>query len=102
MKYDPLVFPIVPPRDGAFSHHLEVGTFPSEFISPSISGPFLRDYDYLGCPREVVDFFKTDIVDFAYVLFQFQCYCAHPLGLYEIPILLTYELSPLSMGFYSV
>ena len=42
MKDSPLVFPVVPQKDGALVHRLKVGTFPANFVFPSVLDPFLR------------------------------------------------------------
>ena len=49
-------FYVVSHKDRAFSHHLEVGPLPSNFICSSGLGPFLRDDEVLGSSKEVVDF----------------------------------------------
>ena len=51
MKYVPLLFTIFPHEDGSFTHPLEVGPFPSDFIFPSVPGPFLRADEDLGRSR---------------------------------------------------
>ena len=58
MKDGTLVLPVVPYEDGSFDYHLEIGTLPSEFIFPSVTGPFLRSDEDLGYPKEVVDILK--------------------------------------------
>ena len=55
MKGGPLGFTVVPNEDGTFDNHIEVGTFPSGFIFPSVPGPLLRDEKELGPSREVVE-----------------------------------------------
>ena len=55
MEDGPLVFSIVPHKDGTFYHQLEVVPFPSDFIFPSVPVPFLRADDELGILREVLD-----------------------------------------------
>ena len=47
MKYGPLKFTVVTHKDGAFYHHLEVGTLPSEFLFSSVLGSFIRDDEEL-------------------------------------------------------
>ena len=39
-----------PHKDVVFAHHLEVGTFPSNFLFPSIPGPFLEMIRSLDTP----------------------------------------------------
>ena len=56
----------------SFAHHLEVGPFPSDFIFPSVPGPFLRADEDLGRSMEVVDIFKYKIVKFTCVIFRVQ------------------------------
>ena len=51
VKYGPLIFHVFPHKDSAFSHHLEVGIFPSNFIFSSVPGPLLRVDEFLGLPR---------------------------------------------------
>ena len=85
MKDDPSWFTVVPHKYRSFSHHLEVGPFPSNFIFPSVPGPFLRAHEELGRSSEVVDLFKSESVKFTYVLFQFQDDSSYSLGLDEPP-----------------
>ena len=54
VKYGPFIFNFVPHKYGAFSHHLELGLFPSNLIFPSDPGPFLRANEELGRPSTVV------------------------------------------------
>ena len=85
MKGFPLWFPVVPHEDRVFSHHLEVGFFPSEFVFSSIMGPFLRGNEELGSSKEVVDLFEIKVVDLTRVLFQIQDNSEYPLVIYDTP-----------------
>ena len=78
-------FTIVPHKDGARAHHLEVVLSPAHFGSPSVSGPFIRADEDLGRPREVVDIIEVYIVDFFCIVFQVQYNSAYPLVLDETP-----------------
>ena len=99
MKDGPLWFPVVLNKNIAFSHHLEVGISPSNFIFVSVPGPFLRADEELGRSREVVDLFKSKIVNFTCAVFQVHDEGTYiPLGLMIYPIPLTYVLSPFSRG----
>ena len=69
MEDFPLWFPVVPNDDRAFSHHLELGLFPSDFIFSSVPGPCFRDDEKIGRSREVVDLFKNNNVKFTCVVF---------------------------------
>ena len=51
-----LWFNVVPHKDEVFAYNLEVGTFPSHFILPSVPGQFLRADEELRRLRKVVDF----------------------------------------------
>ena len=95
MKYGPLGFPIVPHKDVALSHHVEVGPFPSNSGLPSVPGPFLGAGEDLGRPREVVDVFKANIVDFTCVILQVQGNIAYPLGLDDPPNSVDFCIVPL-------
>ena len=55
MKDGILVFPVVPHKYGELVHHLGICPFPDNFDFYYVPGPFLRDDEELGCPREVVD-----------------------------------------------
>ena len=81
MKYDTLWFFVVPHKYKAFSHHLEVGHFPSKFIFSSVLEPFLREDEEIGHSREVVDLLKSKIVNFYCFIFQVQDNGAYPLGI---------------------
>ena len=89
MKNGHLWFTVVPHEYRAFSRHLEVGTFPSYFILYSVPGTFLWADKELGCSREVVDFFKNNILKFAYAVFQVQDDGAYTLELDDPPMPLT-------------
>ena len=60
---------MVPNKDRAIYHHLKVGPFPSDFISPSVQVLFLRVDEEIGRPREVVDVLKLEIFYFISVIF---------------------------------
>ena len=62
MKNIPLGLHVVPHRDGALDHHIEVGPCPSNFRFSSVLGPFLRADEELGCHRELVYIYEIDIV----------------------------------------
>ena len=78
-------FTVVPHKGGAFTHQLEVGTFPSDFIIPYVQGLFLMADEELWYSREVVDVLKDNILMFACVVFRFQDDGAYLLGLDEPP-----------------
>ena len=81
-----------------FFYRLEVGPFPSDFISC----PFLRSDEEIGRSIEVVDLFKSKSVNFTCVVFQVQDSSACPLR-FMIPAMpLTSVSSPFSRGLYSV
>ena len=80
-----LLFTVVPQKYRSFSHHLEVGPFPSKFFFSSILDPFLRYDEELGGPREVVDILKIDIVEFICDIFQVQVKSSHPLDIGDPP-----------------
>ena len=85
VKDGPLAFLVVPHNNGAFSHYLEVGPFSSEFIFTSVPIPFLRADEDLGCPRNVAEVSKNEIVEFTCVIFQVQANGAYPLGINDPP-----------------
>ena len=99
MKGGPLVFAVVPHKDGALSHHLELGTFPTNFWLPYVPGPLLRVDKELGCPTEVVKIFEIEVTNFAWVVFQVQDNGAYALGFYDPPIPFTYASYPGSIRF---
>ena len=72
MTFGPLWFTVVPHEDRAFSHHLEVGPFSSDFILYYDPGPFLRTNEELGRSREVLDLFKSKVVLFTCSILQVQ------------------------------
>ena len=72
------MFLVVTHKYGALSHHLDVVPFPSNFSLPSAG-------EDLGRPREVLDVFKTDIVDLTCFIFHVQGYGAYPLGVFDPP-----------------
>ena len=79
-----MVFPVVTHKDISLAHHLKAGPFPSNFSFSSFLGLFLRDDEDLGCPREVVDVFKSEIVYFTFVVFWVHDDGSCPLGLDEL------------------
>ena len=85
MKDGPLLFPVVPHEDRAFSHQLEVVPFPSDFVLSSVLGPFLRAGEERGCSSKVVYLFKSKVVEFTCVDFQVQENGAYPLCFYDPP-----------------
>ena len=93
MKDGPLGFPVFPQEDGAFTHHLEVGPFTSDFIFPSAPGQFLRAGEELGSSREVTD--KKKIVEFNFFIFQVQNDGAYPLGIDDPPNAINFCIVPL-------
>ena len=69
------------------------------YIFSYVLGPFLRSDEELGRSREVVDLFKSKIVNFTCAVFQVHDEGTYiPLGLMIYPIPLTYVLSPFSRG----
>ena len=95
-------FTFFPNKDRALSHHLEVGTFPSDFIFSSVQGPFLRADEEFGRSSEVVELFKIKVVNFTCVLFQVQDYGAYALGIDETPNSIDFWIFPFSRFLYSV
>ena len=81
MKDGPFLFPVIPHKGRAFSHHLDVGPFPSDFFFSSVLGPFMRADEKLERSREVLDLFESRVVDFTLVIFQVQDNGAYPLGI---------------------
>ena len=63
------------------SHHLEVDSFPSNFILYSAPGPFLMADEELGWSKEIVDIKNIYIVEFTCVIFQVQDVGTYPLGI---------------------
>ena len=102
MKYGPLWFPVVPHKDREFPHNLEVGTFPSDFIFPSLPGPFLRADEDLGCTREIIYLLKNKILEFTCVLFQVQDNGSYCLGLDDPQMLLNSVSYPFYRGLHCV
>ena len=96
MKDGPLVFPVFSHKDRAFSHHLEVGPFPSDFIFSSVPGPFLRSDEELGRSREAVDLFKSKVVKLTCVILQVQYDATYPLGLDYPPNSIDFCIFPFS------
>ena len=85
MKDGPFLFPVIPHKGRAFSHHLDVGPFPSDFFFSSVLGPFMRADENLGRSREVLDLLKSKVVKFSCVVFQVQEDSAYFLGIDDIP-----------------
>ena len=81
----PLWFTVVPHKDVALAHHLEVGTFHANYDFPSVPGPFMRTGEDLGHSREVVEIFEIDIMNSACVVFQVQDDGAYPTGFDDSP-----------------
>ena len=98
MKDGPLEIPVVTHKDGYLAHHLEVITFSANFGIPSVSGPFLRDDEELGHPRELLAFFEFGIVHFSCITFQVQDNVPIPWGLIIPLMLLTSVFPPISRG----
>ena len=94
IKYGPFVFTVVPHKYVALFHHLEVGPFPENLGFPSIPGPFMRDDEYVGCPREVLDTLEIYVVDFSHVTIQVQYNGAYPLGFYYPPGAIEFSIVP--------
>ena len=99
MKYGLFLFTVVPHKYRAFSHHLEVGPLPSEFILSSIPGPFMRADDDIGCSREFLYLFKSKVVRLNRVVFQVQDGGAYPLGLSDPPNAIGLYVVPFFWGF---
>ena len=74
-------FTFFPNKDRALSHHLEVGTFPSDLIFSSVSGLFLRADEEFGRSSEVVELFKIKVVNFNCVVLHIQVDGAYLFGL---------------------
>ena len=85
MKDDTLWFTVVPQDDGEFTHHIELGNFPYNFIYPSVPDPFLRANEEIGHISEVVENLKDNIVNFTCVILHIQDGGAYPLGLDKPP-----------------
>ena len=94
MKDGPLEIPVVTHKDGDLAHHLEVITFSANFGIPSVSGPFLRDDEELGHPRELLAFFEFGIVHFSCITFQVQDNGTYPLGFYNPSDVVDFCISP--------
>ena len=59
INYGPLLFLVIQHEDRAFSHHLELVNFPSDFIFFFVLGQFLRDDDELGRSGGLLDLFES-------------------------------------------
>ena len=99
MKDGTLSFPIVPHKDGALAHHLEVGPLPANFGFPSILGTFLGSDEELGRPREVVDIYEVGIMDFSCIIFQVRDNGDYPLGFDYTPYAVDLHIVPQIQGF---
>ena len=66
-----LWFSVVPHKNEAFFHYLEVGIFHSNFIFPYVLGPLFRSDEDLRLSMEVVDVLKFYLVYIAIVFFKF-------------------------------
>ena len=99
MKDCPLSFTVVPHKDRAFSHHLEVGPFPSDFFFSSVLGPFLRAGEEIGSSGEVVDLFEIKVVDLTRVIFQVQYNSAYPPGFNDPPNAIDFCIFLFFLGF---
>ena len=53
-----MVFIVVPNKEGAHTHHLEVGPLPSEFFFTSVPGPFFSADEEIGHSRKLIEVFK--------------------------------------------
>ena len=77
-----------------FSHHLDVGPFPSNFIFYYVSCPVLRVAEKLGLSMEVLDFFKNNIIKFQCFFFQVQGKGIYPLGIDDPPYSIDFCVIP--------
>ena len=68
----PMRFPIF--------HKIEVGTLLSNFSLPSVTRPFLREDEEIGCTRNLLDMLKIDFMKRAWIVLQAQDDGAYPLG----------------------
>ena len=78
------------------SHHLEVSPFSDNFGFLSVPGPFLRSDEELGRPREIVDIFEIEIVDFPVFYSRSRTIVTIPWGLVSPVMPFTYVSSPIS------
>ena len=85
MKGGTLLFTVVPHKDRAFYHHLEVGPFPSNFVLSSFLGQFMRAGEELGRSEELLDLFESKFVNLTREIFQVQDNGVNPLWLYDSP-----------------
>ena len=99
MKDGTLGFPIVPHRDGALAHNLEVGNFPYNFTYPF---PFLRDYEELGSHREVVENLKIILWVLYYSSSRSSAMVPIPRDIIIPPMTFASMLTPLYRVFNSV
>ena len=99
MKDGPLLFTFVTHEYRAFSHHLEIGPFYSEFVFSSVLDPFSRADEGLGRSREVVDLFKSKVLKITCVIFQVQDGGAYLLGIDDPPNYIYFCIVPFFWGF---
>ena len=99
MNYGSLWFPIVTHKDRPFSHHLEVGPFPSDSVLSSVLFPFLMVDEDLGRSGEVVDLFESKVWGFTRFIFQVQDNSAYPLGINGLPNSIDFCVVLFSSGF---
>ena len=102
MNDGPLRFSVIPNKDEACLHPLELGSFPVNYGLPSVLGPFLRAGEELGCPREVVDIFDIEIINFYVLYYRSRTIVPIPRGLMIPLIPLPCTLSPVSRDLYSL
>ena len=81
-----------------FAHHLELGPSPSDFIFPSILGPFLRSEEEIGNSRELVDIKKMILWILSVLSSRSRTAVPITLVLISPPIPLNYVSSPFSRG----
>ena len=63
-------FTVVPRKDVSLYHHLKVGPFTTNLCFSSYLRRFMGTDDELVRPRELVDIFEIQIMNFACILFQ--------------------------------
>ena len=90
-------FSVVTHKDETLAHKLEVGLLLVKFGFPYFTGPFLRDYEELGCSRKAFEIFKIEGMKLVFIFFQVQYDGAYPLEFYDPPpMILACVLSPVS------
>ena len=63
-----------------------IGTYAlSRNISPSVTVPFLRDYENFGCSREVFNIIELYIMNLSHIVLQVQVNGAQPLWFGDPP-----------------